>query len=86
MKSENFKSKLEQFFITCRFQFFAEVALFMIIYCSVQIIYKHAVYPAVYILPSIFSGVHSGCFALITSQIVGPALPQQTCIKMNTFN
>jgi len=43
VKSDNLKSKLEQFFITCWFQFFAEVALFMIIYSSLQIVYKHTV-------------------------------------------
>jgi len=56
-------------------------------YSSVQIIYKHAIYPAVYILPNIFSGAHSGYCALISSKIVGLCLlPQQACIKMNVCN
>jgi len=33
-----------KFFVTCWFQFCAEVALFVIIYCSVQIIYKKIKY------------------------------------------
>jgi len=84
MKSNKFKSKLQQIFVTCWFEFYAEFDLFIIIYCSVQIVFKHAVYHTVCILPSINPSAHSGYFALISSKIVGlSALPQQICIKMN---
>ena len=87
IKSEKFKPKLQEIFVNYWFHFVAEVALILITYCSVQIIYKHAVYPAVYILPSKFSGTHSGYFALISSNIVGlSTVPQQTCVKMNICN
>ena len=42
VKYENLKTKLKQIFIYW-FQFCADVALFITIYYSVQIIYKHAV-------------------------------------------
>jgi len=87
VKSDNFKSKLEQSFVTFCFQIFAEVALILLTYSSVQIIYKHPVYPSVCNLPSIFSGLHSGYFALISSTNIRlSALPQQICIKMNECN
>ena len=87
VKADNFKSKLEQFFVTCWFQFCAEVVLILITHCSVQIIYQHAVYPTGYILPSIFSGLQSGYFALISSANVNfSALRQQVCIKMKVCN
>jgi len=44
VKSDRLKSKLQQIFVACWFQFCAEVALFIIIYCSVQIIYKKMKY------------------------------------------
>jgi hypothetical protein len=60
VNSDKCNSKLQHFFVTCWFQVCAEVALFITIYCSVQNIYKHTVYPAVYILPFVFCGWHSG--------------------------